>query len=104
LKLLRTLSCAYLIWLQNGRDVYVVGLLETTVPSTSSIISLYSLFKEGNPCILLQADADFTFTYKTKSGDDMVSLILCTLTYSGLSFHHYVTVMNWAAGGKLTRK
>ena len=104
LKLLRTLSCTYLIWLQNERDVYVVGLLETTVPTISSIISLYRLFKDGDPCILLQTDASFTFTYKTKSADDRVSLILCILTYSGLSFHHYVTVTNGAAGGKLTRK
>ena len=104
LKLLRTLSCTYLIWLQSGRDVYVMGLLDTTVPSISSIISLYSLFKDEDPCIMLQADASFTFTYKTKSGDDRVSLILCILTYSGLSFHHYVTVTNVAAGGKLTRK
>jgi hypothetical protein len=81
LKLLRTLSCTYLIWLQNGRDVYVVGLLETTVPSTSSIISLYSLFKDGDPCIFLRADASITFAYKTKSGDDKVSLIDVSTSY-----------------------
>ena len=104
LKLLRTSSCIYLIWLQNGRGVYAVGPLETTVPSTSSIISLYSLYKDEDLCIMLQADASITFTYKTKSGDDRVSLILCILTYSGLSLHQYVTVTNGAADGKLTRK
>lgn len=95
-----------LIWYGYKMDVMSMfaGLLETTVPSTSSIISLYSLSKDRNPCILLQADASITFTYKTKSGEDRVSLILCILTYSGLSFHHYVTVTNGAAGGKLTRK
>jgi len=59
----------------NGRDVYVVGLLETTVPTTSSVISLYTVYKDGDPCILLQADASVTFKYKTKSGDERVSLI-----------------------------
>jgi len=79
-------------------------LLEMTVPSTNSIISLYIVFKDAEPCILQQANVFFTFTYKPKSGDERVSLILCIITYNGLSFHHYVTGTNGAAGGQLTRK
>jgi hypothetical protein len=73
LKLLHTLCYTYLTWLQHGRDVYVVGLLETTVPSNSSTVSLYKLDVDGDLCILLKVDASFTFTYKTKSGEDKVT-------------------------------
>jgi hypothetical protein len=52
-----------------------MGISETTVPQVSSV-SLFSLNKDGAPCILLQVDASITFTYKTKSGEDRVSLIL----------------------------
>ena len=89
LKLLRILYRAYLKWLQNGRDVYVVGLLETTVPSTSSVINLYRVSKDGDPCIMLKADASITFTYKTKAGDDKVSLILCILRRQGKPYFMY---------------
>jgi hypothetical protein len=56
--------------------VYLLALTGTILPSTSSYISLYSLIRDGTPCILLQADASITVIYKTKSGDDRVSLIL----------------------------
>lgn len=56
--------------------VHLPALTGTVLPSTSSYISLYSLTRDGTPCILLQVDASVTFTYKTKSGDDRVSLTL----------------------------
>jgi hypothetical protein len=59
-----------------------LDLTGTLLPSTSSYISLYSLTKDGAPCILLLADASITFTYKTKSGDDRVSLILYIIIYT----------------------
>jgi hypothetical protein len=65
---------------------YLLALTGTILPSTSSYISLYSLTRDGTPCILLLVDASITFTYKTKSGDDRVSLILYIIIHTARVF------------------
>lgn len=52
----------------------------TTAPAGNSI-SLFSLSKDGAPCILLQVDALIEFRYKTKFGKYGVSLLLHVIPY-----------------------